>query len=65
MLDDLTVTSALQATIGALVTLVDEDADLDFLVAHYNMAVTDSAAQLLGKQCRKRKPWVTPETLDL
>ena len=45
--------------------LVDEDADLDFMVTHFNKAVTDTAAELLGKQHRKRKPWVTPEILDL
>ena len=48
-----------------LATLVDEDADLDSMVTHFNKAVTDTAASLLGKQRRKRKPWVTPEILDL
>ena len=61
--------SAIQATIGdwsvILTTLVDEDADLDSMVIHFNKAVTDTAAELLGKQRRKRKPWVTPEILDL
>ena len=42
-----------------------EDADLDSMVTHCNKAVTDTAAELLGKQRRKRKPWVTPEFLDL
>ena len=46
-------------------TLVDEDADLDSMVTHFNKTVTDTAAELLGKQRRKRKPWVTPEILDL
>ena len=61
--------SAFQATIGGrfapLATLVDEDADLDSMVIHFNKAVTDTAAELLGKQRRKRKPCVTPEILDL
>ena len=61
--------SAFRATIGGrfapLATLVDEDADLDSMVTHFNKAVTDTAAELLGKQRRKRKPWVTPEILDL
>ena len=39
----------------------DEDADLDSMVIHFNKAVTDTAAELLGK----RKPWITPEILDL
>ena len=60
--------SAFQATIGGrfvpLVTLVDEYADLDSTVTHFNKAVTNTAAALLGKQRRKRKPWVTPDILD-
>ena len=35
------------------------------MVTDFNKAVTDTAAELLGKQRRKRKPWVTPEILDL
>ena len=61
--------SAFQATIGGrfapLVMLVDEDADLGSMVTHFNKAVTDAAAELLDKQRWKRKPWVTPEILDL
>ena len=68
-LDDPAVMNAFQVTIGGrfatLSTLVDEDADLDSIVTHFNKAVTDTAAELLGKQRRKRKPWVTPEILDL
>ena len=61
--------SVVQATVGGrfapLATLVDKDAYLDFMFTHFNKAVTDTAAELLGKQRRKRKPWVTPEVLDL
>ena len=68
-LNDPTVISAFQATIGGrfapLATLVDIDADLDSMVTHFNKAVTDRAATLLGKQRRKGKPWVTPEIFDL
>ena len=39
-----------------------EDYDLDSMVT--NMAVTDTAAELLGKQRRKRNPLVPPEILD-
>ena len=64
-LNDPTVMSAFQATIGGrfapLAMLVDEDVDLDSMVTHFSKAVTDTAAELLGKQRRKRKPWVTPE----
>ena len=35
------------------------------MVIHFNKAVTDTAAELLGKQRQKRKPWVTPEIPDL
>ena len=67
-LNDPTVMSAFQATIGGrftpLAMLVD-DADLDSMVTHFNKAVTDTAAELLGKQRWKRKPWVMPEILDL
>ena len=48
-----------QTTIGGrfapLATLVDEDADLDSMATHFNKAVTDTAAELLGKQCWNRK----------
>ena len=60
-----TVMRAFQATIGGrfapLAMLVDEDADLDSMVTHFNKAVTDTTAELLGKQRWKRKLWVTPE----
>ena len=59
-LNDSTVMSAFQAAIGgrfaSLATLADEDADLDTMVTRFNKAVTDTAAELLGKQRRKRKP---------
>ena len=68
-LNDPTVMSTFQSTIGGrfapLATLVDEDADLDSMITHFNKAVTDTAAELLGKQRRKGKPWVNPEILDL
>ena len=54
-LNDPTVMGAFQAAIGgrfaSLATLVDEDADLESIVTHLNKA----AAELLGKQHRKRK----------
>ena len=64
-LNDSTVMSAFQATIGGrlapLATLLDEDS----MVTHFNKAVTNTAAEFLGKQHLERKPWVTPEILDL
>ena len=53
-LNDLTVMIHFQATIGGrfapLATLADEDADLDSRVTHFNKAVTDTTAELHGKQ---------------
>ena len=61
--------SAFQATIDGKFAphakLLDEDADLDSMVTHFNKAVIDTAVELLGKQRRKRKPRVTLEILDL
>ena len=61
--------SAFTATIGGrfapLATLIDEDADLESMTTYFNKAVTDTAAELLGKQRQKRKSWVTPYILDL
>ena len=59
--------SAFQATkvgrFAPLATLVDEDADLDSMVTHFYKAVTDTAAELVGKQCWNGKPCVTNEII--
>ena len=60
-LNDPTVMSAFQATIGGRFASL---ADLDPMVTHFNKAVTDTAAELLGKQCWKRKPWVILDLCD-
>ena len=57
--------AAIGGTIAPLATLVDEDADMDSMVINFNKAITDTAAELLGKQRRKWKPLVIPEILDL
>ena len=58
---------AFQATIDGrfapLATLADEDADLDSMVTHFNKTVTDTAAELPGKQRRKRKLWLRLRSL--
>ena len=58
-----------QATIGGkfapLIGLSDEDMDKDTMITTYNTAVTDAASEILGKECRKKKPWVTKDVLDL
>ena len=60
-LNDPTVMGAFQATRGGrfapLTTLIGEDADLGSMV-------TNKAAELLARQLRKKKPWVSPEILD-
>ena len=66
-LNDPKAMSAFRVIIGGilapLVPLVDEDVDLDSMVTHFSKTVTETVAELLGQQRRKRKPWVTPETL--
>ena len=58
-----------QATIGGkfspLVGLSDENMDMDTMITTYNTAVTDTASEILGKECSRNKPWVTNDVLDL
>ena len=54
-----------QATIGGkfapLIGLSDEDMDMDIMITTYNTAVTDAASEILGKERRRKKPWVTKD----
>ena len=43
----------------------NEDIDLDSMITTFNTAVTETANEILGKHCQKKKPWVTAEILDL
>ena len=58
-----------QATIGgkfaSLIGLSDEDMDIDTMISTYNTAGTDAASEILGKERRRKKPWVTKDVLDL
>ena len=36
-----------------------------FLISTFNTAVTDAASEILGKERRRKKPWVTKDVLDL
>ena len=45
--------------------LRDEDMDIDTMITIYNTAVTDVASEILGKERRRKKPWVTIDVLDL
>ena len=39
--------------------------DMDTMITTYNTAVTDVASGILGKERRRKKPWVTKDVLDL
>ena len=39
--------------------------DMDTMITAYNIAVTDAASEILGKEHRRKKPWVTKDVLDL
>ena len=62
------VACTFQATIGGkfapLIGLSDEDMDMDTMITTYNTAVTDAASEILGKERRSKKPWVTKDVLD-
>ena len=38
---------------------------MDTVITTYNTAVTDAASEILGKERRRKKPWVTKNVLDL
>ena len=50
---------------AALIRLKDEDMDINTMITTYNIAVTDAASEIRGKEHRRKKPWVTREVLDL
>ena len=68
-LRDPDVACTFQATIGGkfapLIGLSDTDMDMDTMITTYNTAVTDAAREILGKERRRKKPWVTKDVLDL
>ena len=39
--------------------------DIDTRNTTYNIEMTDAATEIRGKQCRRKKPWVTRDVLDL
>ena len=39
--------------------------DINTMIITYKTAVTDAASEILGKERRKKKPWVTRYVLDL
>ena len=58
-----------QATIGGkfapLAGLRDEDMDINTMITTNNIAVTDAACEILGKERRRKKPWATRSVLGL
>ena len=48
-----------------LTGLRDEDMDINTVITTYNTAMTDAASELLGKERRRKKPWVTRDVLYL
>ena len=68
-LRDPDVAFTFQATLGGkfapLNWLKDGDMDLATMITAYNTAVTDAASEILGKEHRRKKPWITNDFLDL
>ena len=66
---DLDVACTFQATIGGkfapLIGLRDEDLDIDTMITTYTTAMTDASREILEKQRRRKKLWVTKDVLDL
>ena len=48
-----------------LIGLWDNDMDIYTMITTYNTALTDAASEILGKDCRRKKPWVTKDVLNL
>ena len=48
-----------------LIGLRDEDMHKDTMINTDNTAVTDAATEILGKERRRKKTWVTKDVLDL
>ena len=68
-LRDPDVACTFQATIGGkfapLIGLRDEDTDIETMITTYNTAVVDVASEILGKERRRKQPWVTKDVLEL
>ena len=39
--------------------------DIDTMITTYNTALTDAASEILGKERRRKKPWISKDVLDL
>ena len=60
-------TCAFQAAVGGkfapLIGMRDED--IDTMITTYNTALTNAASEILGKERRRKKPWITKDVLEL
>ena len=45
--------------------LQDDDIDIDIMITTYNTTVTGTASEILGKDCLRKKPWVTRDVFYL
>ena len=48
-----------------LIITSNEDTDIDSMINTFNIAVTETASEILGKHRQKKKTWITAEILDL
>ena len=68
-LSDRDVACTFQATIegkfAPLIGLSDEDMDINTMITTYNTVMTDAASEILGKERRRKKLWVTKDVLEL
>ena len=55
----------LRGKFAPLSTMNNEDTSMDSVVTTFNIAVTDTASEIIGKHRQKKKHWVTAEILDL
>ena len=51
--------------LAPLIGLRDEVMDINTMITTYNTVVTGAASEILGKERRRKKPWVTKDGLDL
>ena len=63
------VACTFHATIGGkfaqLVGLRDEDMEINTMITNYNTTLIHAASEILAKERRRKKPWVTIDVLDL
>ena len=48
-----------------LIGLRDVTIDIDTLITIYNTALNDAASEILGKERRRKKPWITKDVFVL